>query len=52
MKFSRIIALFLILTTLSIFGTAFAAPPTTRDLNVNYDATNGTTREGYIDSFK
>lgn len=52
MKLSRIIALFLILSTLSIFGTAFAAPPTTRDLNVNYDATNGTTREGYIDSFQ
>ena len=51
MKFSRIITLFLILTTLSIFGTTFAEP-TIRDLNVNYDAINGTVREGYIDSFK
>lgn len=32
-------------------GSAFAEP-TIRDLNVNFDAQNGTTRDGYIDSFK
>ena len=33
-------------------GTVFAEPPTATDLNLRYDASNGTTRNGYIDSFK
>lgn len=54
MSFLRsIILAFLLLVTVSgFFGTAFAEPPTARDLDLRYDATNGTTREGYIETFK
>lgn len=51
MKFSRIIALFIVLMTLGIGSTTFAEPTAT-DLNIRGDAQGGVTREGYIDSFK
>jgi hypothetical protein len=49
----RIIFLTIILglSTLSLFSTTFAEP-TTRDLNVNFDAKNGVTnRNDYVDNF-
>ncbi|MDD5197962.1 MAG: hypothetical protein PHN60_03840 [Candidatus Gracilibacteria bacterium] len=47
-----IIFTFLLLASIvGFFGTTFAEP-TTRDLDLRYDATNGTTREGYIETFK
>lgn len=42
-----LIALGIVASSLPAF-----AEPTIRDLNVNFDAQNGATREGYIDSFK
>lgn len=53
MSFFRniIVAILLAITSIGFFGTTFAEP-TTRDLNLKYDATNGTTRDGYIESFK
>lgn len=53
MSFFRtaIITLLLVISAVVSSGSAFAEP-TIRDLNVNFDAQNGTTRDGYIDSFK
>ncbi|EKD29713.1 MAG: hypothetical protein ACD_78C00308G0001, partial [uncultured bacterium (gcode 4)] len=47
-----ILVIFLALSAIGFFGTTFAEPPTTRDLDLRYDASNGTTRDGYIESFK
>jgi hypothetical protein len=49
---SFIIHVLLILGTFGIIGTTYAAPPTAHDLDIGTDATNGTTRDGYIDSYK
>lgn len=46
-----ILSILIIASALSFFGAAFAEP-TARDLDLRYDAKNGTTRDGYIDSFK
>lgn len=45
------LSILLFASAIGLFGTAFAEP-TTRDLDLRYDASNGTMREGYIDSFK
>lgn len=42
----------LFLSTFSFLGTTFAVEPTATDLDLRYDARNGTTREGYIDTYK
>jgi len=47
--------IFFLLVTVSFIGffdSAFAAPPTATDLNLRYDATNGTAKDGHLDSFK
>lgn len=48
----NLIVSFLLLVSFSIISVPVFAEPTIRDLDLRYDATNGTTREGYLDSFR
>ena len=45
------VSFILLLSTIGFLGIVFAEP-TSNDLNIRGDATVGTTREGYIESFK
>ena len=54
MLFSRSLRQLLLVGVIFFTSIALvsAAPPTEGDLNIKYDANNGTTHDGYIESFK